>query len=411
MEYTEMLRAAEEANEEIMITTELPQNGKTGANGPLARLIETTKGEVEYFKRFTWKRLGFYHPKQDWTIDTYETLLEDFKANKNHTKALHFCLDLSTRSSNQNSSARLMDMAMEIIKISPSTQIEELAIGINLPTVYNGSAPNPSSILFLMMGKIPSFQNLCTFVFVSDCKVPFSESFMAWVINQLPNLRYLSLCICDGFEEQGMYGPRADLALDLRFSALPKPEWLDLEWKAQLEGLSIALGEAHQRTTPPVLGFCHLFHNTLTRLSITGSPEQLSEEENSLGRDFISLKSLTIHETNSNSSYLSTFSLSPSIEFLTWLADQTLAENLWFKFTQEYFPNEQRWKALECVAIPENFNLNPIGILWCQNFTNYLSWHSIHLVFTGTVLKPNRYLEAMIDLNSTLYHDPPYVHL
>ncbi|EGG09766.1 uncharacterized protein MELLADRAFT_60870 [Melampsora larici-populina 98AG31] len=457
MEYTEMLRAAVEANELIMLTAELPQNGQargsqsisfpflpftsmkyefkrcfdanqsphhTGhlSDEPLARLIESTKGGIEHCKRFTWKRLGFYYPKPDWTIDTYETLLKDFKANKNHTKGLHFCLDSLTRSPNQASSARLMELAMEVIKISHSTQIDELAIGINLPTVYNESAPNPSSVLFSMMGKIPSFQNLTTFIFVSDCKVPFSESFMAWIISQLPNLRYLSLCIRDGFEEQGMYGPKADLgealasrtklvSLDLKFSALPKPEWLELFWRPQLEGLSIELGGTHQHTTPTVLGFCHLFCNSLGRLGITGSPAQLSEEEKLLGHQFMSLKSLTIQETDSDTSYLSVFSLCPSIEFLTWLADPSLAENLWFKFKQEYCPNAKRWKKLECIAIPENYNTNPTGVLWCKDLENYLYRKSVHLAFTDKVLKPNSYVEAMTDLNSTIYYDPPYAHL
>lgn len=417
-----MLRAAEEANEEIMITTKLPQNGHTGANAPLARLIQSTKGEPEYFKRFTWKRLGFYYPEQICTIDTYERILEEFKTNKNDTKALHFCLDLFASSQNQAFSSRLMELAMEIVNISPSTQIEELAIGINLPTCSDESTPNPSNIFFLMVGKIPSFQNLSTFVFVSDRKVSFSESFMAWVISQLPNLRYLNLCVIGGFNEQGMYGPQVDLgealasrtkliSLDLRFSALPQPQWLELEWKAQLEGLSIEPAGSPQGTATPVLGFCHLFHHTLTQLSIIGSPAQLSEEEKVLGHDFTSLKSLTIHETDPNISYLSIFSLCPSIEFLTWLADRPLAEDLWLKFTQEYFPNEDRWKSLECIAIPENFNFGPTGVLWCKNFTSYLSWYSIHMVFTDKVLKPNSYLEAMTDLSSKLYHDPPYLHL
>ncbi|KAG0146560.1 hypothetical protein CROQUDRAFT_671057 [Cronartium quercuum f. sp. fusiforme G11] len=421
MEFMQTLEAAAEANEEIMLTTNLPQNGHAGDNVPLANLLELKGETFEFLKRYTWKRLGLYYFGDNWPLEisVLENLFEEFQVNKKYVKALNFCLDLIPRQVNQPPliTQKLIELFINILRNTPDSQIEELAIGINLPIPSEGLTPGPSNSLAIIMSMVSKFQNLSTFIFVTDHKVHLSESNMAWIINQLPNLKTCILCLRAGFKEQNENFAQVELGealasrnqlkvLDLRHVFAPKPEWLQLEWKGQLNEVTIEIGGKQTRPILHLIEFCHLFRNSLTRVCLVEPPTQITQEDKGMAREMKSLESVTVYETDSSLSYLSLFSLCPRVVFLNWILEPQIAEQSTQMFSDKYFPNEERWKELQCIGIPSR----NAGEDWYKIFDEYLGWYNISTALTN-IFMPSSYLEAITNLNSSLYNDTPHIDL
>ncbi|EGG00724.1 uncharacterized protein MELLADRAFT_111614 [Melampsora larici-populina 98AG31] len=368
-------KAVLEGDRPIAQINRLPQNGEARDNIVLARLLLLNKDLSEFLKGIMWKRIGLtrLNKREPIAIDYFRKVSKLYQIHKHYTKSINISLRFATREliKPKPEDEELIDIANDIFKASQPDQINEVILWVAVPpTLPSSTIEQFWERIHPILDTVTGFKNLTRFEFWFSRRL--EETKLAVVISHLKNLevvklyaRHKGLKSVEESEFQEDLGISLSSLTKLKSLSLgrlksPNPSWIKLNWKSNIEKLSIFKCKRFQDFSSLKI-FFHLFHKTLRalRFDVVENDDRIFKECEIL-ESFRSLKQLTIFQYHHrNTSILQQFSICPAIKSINWVVSDlhssserisSLIYNL--LITRNY---QNRWRSLRSLTLPLSF--------------------------------------------------------